>query len=137
MGPLERTLLTLLGGWMRFLLAWAGDKNRLFFEPVNSLKLGVWSGRLKGFVTSDRKFCLENLKKDRDRDVLNLDRPSSHYPRIHLRNLELATCTDRNVIEVLHTPLYGHRVAHLHHGSAFFGFQEFYLNEEEVTESFP
>lgn len=60
-GGLRPIRLTLLGGWMRFLLAWAGDKKRLFFEPVNSLKLGVWSGRLKGFVTSDRKFCLENL----------------------------------------------------------------------------
>lgn len=40
--------------------------------------------------------------------ILNLDCPSSCYLRIHLRNLELATCTDRNVIEVLHTPLYGH-----------------------------
>lgn len=45
----------------------------------------------------------------------------------HLRNLELATCTDRNVVEVLHTPFDGHRVAHLHHGGALFGFQEFYL----------
>lgn len=72
-------------------------------------------------------------------EVLNLDCPSSRYSRSHLRNLELATCTDRNVIEVLHTPFYGHRVAHLHHRSAFFGFQEFYLHgeEEEVPESFP
>lgn len=56
---------------MRFLLAWAGDKNRLFFEPVNSLKLGVWSGRLNGFVTSDRKFCLENLRGEQEEIVLN------------------------------------------------------------------
>lgn len=55
---------TLLGGWMRFLLAWAGDKNRLFFEPVYSLKLGVWSGRLNGFVTSDKKFCFEKLQNE-------------------------------------------------------------------------
>lgn len=56
---------TLLGGWMRFLLAWAGDKNRLFFDPVYSLKLGEWSGRLNGFVTSDRKFCFEKLSPEK------------------------------------------------------------------------
>lgn len=54
--------LTLLGGWIRFLQAWASDRNRLFFEPVYSLKLGLWSGRLYGFVTSERKFCFEKLK---------------------------------------------------------------------------
>lgn len=53
-------VLTLLGGWMRFLLAWAGDRKRLFLEPVNSLKLGVWSGSKNGLITSDRKFCFEN-----------------------------------------------------------------------------
>lgn len=60
----EQQSHTLLGGWIRFLLAWAGDKNRLFFEPVYSLKLGEWSGRLNGFVTSDKKFCLEKLELD-------------------------------------------------------------------------
>lgn len=37
----EKCKRTLLGGWMRFLLACAGDRNRLFFEPVYSLKLGL------------------------------------------------------------------------------------------------
>lgn len=51
--------VTLLGGWMRFLLAWAGDRKRLFLEPVYSLKLGEWSGSKNGLMTSDRKFCFE------------------------------------------------------------------------------
>lgn len=58
---MKQCKFTLLGGWMRFLLACAGDRKRLFFEPVYSLKLGLWSGRLNGFVTSDKKFCLEKL----------------------------------------------------------------------------
>ena len=44
--PHPHQQLTLLGGWMRFLLAWVSDRKRLFFEPVYSLKLGVWSGRV-------------------------------------------------------------------------------------------
>lgn len=56
---LDEVPLTLLGGCIRFLLAWAGDRKRLFFEPVYSLKLGVWSANRKGFMTSDKKFCLE------------------------------------------------------------------------------
>lgn len=56
---MTRSNPTLLGGWMRFLLAWAGDRKRLFLEPVYSLKLGEWSGSKNGLITSDRKFCLE------------------------------------------------------------------------------
>lgn len=48
---------------MRFLHACASDRKRLFFEPVYSLKLGELSGRLNGFVTSERKLCFEKLKK--------------------------------------------------------------------------
>lgn len=48
---------------MRFLLACTSDKNLLFLEPVYSLKLGLWSGRLNGLVTSDKKFCFEKLEE--------------------------------------------------------------------------
>lgn len=43
-----------------------------------------------------------------------------------LRNLQFPVASDRNVIQMLHTTLYGNGLTHLHHGCAFFGLEKFY-----------
>lgn len=116
--------LTLLGGWMRFLLACTSDRNRLFLEPVYSLKLGLWSGRLNGFVTSDRKFCFEKLKKKFH--LINMYEKKTTQKN-YLRNLNFTFITDRNVIQVLYASLNSHWITHLYHCGSLFGFQEFNL----------
>lgn len=124
-------MLTLLGGWMRFLLAWASDRKRLFFEPVYSLKLAEWSGRLYGLVTSDRKFCLENLQGGQVNFFFFLGAHGSTRTRSQnvesLRNLKFAAVADRYVVQMLDTALDCYRVTHLHHGGALFCLQELYL----------
>lgn len=93
---IKQPQFTLLGGWIRFLLACAGDRNLLFLEPVYSLKLGVWSGSVNGFVTSDRKFCLENLQEFfcyRQRNV-----SQQKIALLIVRNLYFSIATNGNVI---------------------------------------
>lgn len=105
---------------MRFLHACASDRKRLFFEPVYSLKLGELSGRLNGFVTSERKLCFEKLKK---RTKLSNGRVTKSLN--FLRYLKFSIVTDGNVVQVLHTALNSDGFAHLNHSCALFGFQKF------------
>jgi hypothetical protein len=121
---------------MRFLQAWASDRNRLFLDPVYSLKLGLLSGRLNGFVTSDRKLCFEKLQEtmksshcDDFRSMRSWFNIRNHeyftsHPTKNLRDLQFSAAANWNVVQVLHASLDGHGLAHLHHGGALLCLQE-------------